>query len=86
MVLAVSARAGRRKTRTRRADQKDPAAGGMGFSAACPLQNECTIGKQENRTMNDHPWVREFGAAVTVCDTEGIILEMNDRSARMFRE
>ena len=36
--------------------------------------------------MNDHPWVREFGAAVTVCDTEGIILEMNDRSARMFRE
>jgi transcriptional regulator with PAS, ATPase and Fis domain len=36
--------------------------------------------------MNDHPWVREFGAAVTVCDAEGVIVEMNDRSARMFAE
>ena len=36
--------------------------------------------------MLSHPWVKEFGAAVTVCDAEGIILEMNDRSARMFRE
>ena len=37
-------------------------------------------------TMLSHPWVEEFGSAVTVCDTEGIILEMNDRSARMFKE
>ena len=29
-------------------------------------------------------WVREFAGAVTVCDPEGIILEMNDASARMF--
>jgi len=36
--------------------------------------------------MDNHPWVQEFGAAVTVCDDAGIILEMNDRSARMFRE
>ncbi len=36
--------------------------------------------------MNSISWVSEFGAAVTVCDTDGIILEMNDRSARMFRE
>jgi transcriptional regulator with PAS, ATPase and Fis domain len=36
--------------------------------------------------MHAHPWVEEFGAAVTVCDTDGTILEMNDRSARMFRE
>jgi transcriptional regulator with PAS, ATPase and Fis domain len=35
---------------------------------------------------NGHPWVEEFGAAVTVCDVAGIILEMNDRSARMFKE
>jgi transcriptional regulator with PAS, ATPase and Fis domain len=34
--------------------------------------------------MDDHPWVREFGAAVTVCDADGIIIEMNERSARMF--
>ena len=36
--------------------------------------------------MDDHPWVEEFGAAVTVCDADGIILEMNDRSALMFKE
>jgi transcriptional regulator with PAS, ATPase and Fis domain len=36
--------------------------------------------------MGNHPWVKEFGAAVTVCDTDGTILEMNDRSALMFKE
>ena len=36
--------------------------------------------------MENSFWVQEFGAAVTVCDAEGIILEMNDRSARMFTE
>jgi transcriptional regulator with PAS, ATPase and Fis domain len=36
--------------------------------------------------MDRHPWVQEFGAGVTVCDTAGVILEMNDRSVRMFRE
>jgi transcriptional regulator with PAS, ATPase and Fis domain len=36
--------------------------------------------------MDHHSWVQEFGAAVTVCDAEGIVLEMNDRSARMFEE
>lgn len=36
--------------------------------------------------MDAHPWVKEFEAAVTVCDTAGIIVEMNDRSARMFKE
>ena len=36
--------------------------------------------------MDTHPWVKEFGAGVTVCDAAGIILEMNDRSARMFTE
>ena len=29
-------------------------------------------------------WVREFPAAVTVCDTEGRIIEMNGRSAEGF--
>jgi len=29
-------------------------------------------------------WIREFPAAVTVCDRDGIILEMNDKSARTF--
>ncbi len=31
-----------------------------------------------------HTWVREFPGAVTVCDTQGVILEMNDRAAEMF--
>jgi transcriptional regulator with PAS, ATPase and Fis domain len=29
-------------------------------------------------------WIREFPAAVTVCDRDGIILEMNEKSARTF--
>ena len=36
--------------------------------------------------MLSHPWVKEFGAGVIVCDAGGIIIEMNDRSAHMFRE
>ena len=36
--------------------------------------------------MQEHTWVREFAAAVTVCDAEGIIVEMNDRAAQMFKE
>ena len=36
--------------------------------------------------MNELDWVREFPAAVTVCDEEGIILEMNDKSARTFEK
>jgi transcriptional regulator with PAS, ATPase and Fis domain len=31
-------------------------------------------------------WVDEFPGAMTVCDTEGIILEMNDRAAKAFEK
>ena len=31
-------------------------------------------------------WKKEFNAAITVCDTTGIILEMNDKSAKTFAE
>lgn len=34
--------------------------------------------------MTDHAWIKEFPAAVTVCDAEGIILEMNDKAAKTF--
>jgi PAS domain S-box-containing protein len=34
--------------------------------------------------MADNAWVKEFPAAVTVCDTEGRIIEMNRRSAEGF--
>jgi hypothetical protein len=34
--------------------------------------------------MSEHEWIKEFPASVTVCDAEGIILEMNDKSALTF--
>ena len=34
--------------------------------------------------MTDHAWIKEFPAAITVCDVEGIILEMNDKAAKTF--
>jgi PAS domain-containing protein len=34
--------------------------------------------------LPDHDWIREFPAAVTVCDREGIILAMNERAAAAF--
>ncbi len=34
--------------------------------------------------MSQHDWINEFPAAVTVCDREGIILEMNARSMQSF--
>ena len=36
--------------------------------------------------MQEHSWVREFAAGVTVCDAGGIIVEMNDRAAQTFKE
>jgi transcriptional regulator with PAS, ATPase and Fis domain len=34
--------------------------------------------------MNEHQWIKEFPGAVTVCDTEGIIIAMNDKAAHTF--
>lgn len=31
--------------------------------------------------MEEGAWVKELKAAVTVCDREGVVLEMNDRAA-----
>jgi transcriptional regulator with PAS, ATPase and Fis domain len=36
--------------------------------------------------MSGHPWVQEFAGAVTVCDPDGIILEMNEKAARSFQD
>jgi transcriptional regulator with PAS, ATPase and Fis domain len=36
--------------------------------------------------MNEHEWIKEFPAAVTVCDAKGIILEMNDKAAKTFEK
>lgn len=34
--------------------------------------------------MSDHIWVQDFPGAVTVCDADGIILEMNRQAALAF--
>lgn len=36
--------------------------------------------------MSEHDWIQEFPAAVTVCDENGIILEMNDKAAKTFEK
>ena len=36
--------------------------------------------------MNEYDWVKEFPAAVTVCDPEGIILAMNDKAAKGYEK
>jgi transcriptional regulator with PAS, ATPase and Fis domain len=34
--------------------------------------------------MEKHAWVKEFPGAVTVCDPEGCIIEMNDKAVEVF--
>ncbi len=36
--------------------------------------------------MSQHEWIKEFPAAVTVCDTDGVILEMNDKAAKTYEK
>ncbi len=36
--------------------------------------------------MKHNQWVMEFEGAITVCDTQGKIIEMNDVAARNFSE
>ena len=36
--------------------------------------------------MTDSNWTKSFPGSIIVCDTEGIILEMNDRAAHSYRE
>ena len=36
--------------------------------------------------MSNHKWVKEFPGAITVCDADGIILEMNDKAAGTFEK
>jgi transcriptional regulator with PAS, ATPase and Fis domain len=36
--------------------------------------------------MYNNNWIKEFPGAVIVCDTIGIVLEMNDRAAKTFQE
>lgn len=36
--------------------------------------------------MDSHAWVTDFPAAITVCDRDGIIIEMNEASRRVFEK
>lgn len=36
--------------------------------------------------MSMGSWLKEFPGAITVCDAEGIIVEMNDRACQMFEK
>ncbi|MDP2207189.1 MAG: PAS domain-containing protein [Bacteroidota bacterium] len=31
-------------------------------------------------------WIKEFNCAITVCDTNGIIVAMNDKSVEIFKD
>ena len=37
-------------------------------------------------TILEYSWVKDFAGAVTVCDKDGTILEMNDKSAKTFEK
>ncbi len=36
--------------------------------------------------MMNHEWIKSFPGAITVCDVQGIILEMNDKAIDVFKE
>lgn len=36
--------------------------------------------------MNTNKWIREFNGAITVCDKQGIILQMNDKALKTFEK
>ena len=36
--------------------------------------------------MSEHEWIKEFPGAVTVCDAQGILLEMNDKAAKGYEK
>jgi transcriptional regulator with PAS, ATPase and Fis domain len=36
--------------------------------------------------MTKPDWTEQFGVAITVCDAQGIILEMNDKAAMTFAD
>ena len=36
--------------------------------------------------MPNIPWAKEFPGDITVCDADGIILEMNDGAAKTFKK
>jgi transcriptional regulator with PAS, ATPase and Fis domain len=46
----------------------------------------CIIANHQGRFMVKRNWTEQLGAAITVCDASGIILEMNDKAAKTFAD
>jgi transcriptional regulator with PAS, ATPase and Fis domain len=36
--------------------------------------------------VNEKEWIEEFPATITVCDPNGILLDMNDKAARSYEK
>ena len=36
--------------------------------------------------MTNHEWVNELSVAITVCDADGIIVDMNEKSVKTFEQ
>jgi transcriptional regulator with PAS, ATPase and Fis domain len=36
--------------------------------------------------MEEHSWVKEIPVSITVCDRDGVILEMNNKSVKTFED
>ncbi len=36
--------------------------------------------------MGEHPWFEEFPGSIVVCDTQGIVLEMNAKAIQMYEK
>jgi transcriptional regulator with PAS, ATPase and Fis domain len=37
-------------------------------------------------SASENAWIKEFSGGVTVCDADGILIEMNDKAARIFEQ
>lgn len=42
------------------------------------------LGSTGKSGQDPHPWVLEFPGAVTVCDKNGVIIDMNEEAARAY--
>jgi transcriptional regulator with PAS, ATPase and Fis domain len=54
------------------------------------MESETTQQASESQSPSEGAafpaWVKEFFAGISVCDCEGVILQMNDQSARIFAD
>ncbi len=36
--------------------------------------------------MNEFDWIKDFNAAITVCDRDGIVISMNEKACKTFEK